>query len=83
MEGKLVVAGVREKRERRGKGPCPFPRAGFQDEADLSQGKREDLKLNQSQSFNYYLGLGMCSSEVTLLFCNSKDFFFLLPEYDS
>lgn len=54
------------------KGHAPFPRAGFQDEAGLSQGRRKDFRLNQFQSFNYYLGLRMLRSEGRLLLCNSK-----------
>lgn len=66
-----------EQRERRGEKPCPFPRAGFQDEAGLSQGRREELRLIQVQNFNYYVGLGMTRSEARLFFATQRIFVFI------
>lgn len=57
---------------------APFPRAGFQDEAGLSQGRRKDFRLNQFQGFNYYLGLGMLRSEMRLFFLQLKEFLYCL-----
>lgn len=57
-----------EQRERRGKGLCPFPRAGFQEEAGPSQGRREGLGPTHIQNFNYYVALGMLRSEARFFF---------------